>query len=116
MLGKHDWLTFQSYKYSTRGVLNKRRGLEQLRISDLDVISDNVWNILESSEKLMEGQLLVRDAFVDATRYTKSRLWGSDGRRFRLVRVDPKKGWEPADSARASLRMPDRMHRFPSTV
>jgi len=25
-------------------------------------------------------------------RYTKSRLWGSDGRRFRLVRVDPKKG------------------------
>ena len=25
-------------------------------------------------------------------RYTKSRLWGSDGKRFRLVRVDPKKG------------------------
>ena len=69
------WLTFQSYKYSTRGVLNKRRGLEQLRISDLDGISDNVWNILESSEKLMEGQLLVRDAFVDA-KGTRSRVCG----------------------------------------
>ena len=46
------WLTFQSYKYSTRGVLNKRRGLEQLRISDLDVVSDNVWNILESFGRL----------------------------------------------------------------
>ena len=28
----------------------------------------------------------------DTVRYTKSRLWGSDGKRFRLVRVDPKKG------------------------
>ena len=56
-------------------VINKRRGLEQLRISDLDVVSDNVWNILESSEKLMEGQLLVRDAFVDA-KGTRSRVCG----------------------------------------
>ena len=48
-------------------------------------------------------------------RYTKSKLWGSDGRRFRLVRVDPPKRGEWWDGRSEDLRRLRKIQQNPSS-